>query len=98
MLFIVPDLELTAVMISDPSPHPRAESHVPALYALLEQGVSRPPETAPERSPDRCGGIGVRPLPRRRLDASERPHLAVRRRSAFGQRSAKSTFTPAALI
>ncbi|HEX8225131.1 MAG TPA: serine hydrolase [Allosphingosinicella sp.] len=37
MLFIVPDLELTVVMISDPSPHPRAESHVPALYALLEQ-------------------------------------------------------------
>ncbi|HEY0027368.1 MAG TPA: serine hydrolase [Allosphingosinicella sp.] len=26
MLFIVPDLELTVVMISDPSPHARAES------------------------------------------------------------------------
>ena len=39
MLFIVPDLALTVVMISDPSPHPRAESHVPALHALLDQGV-----------------------------------------------------------
>jgi CubicO group peptidase (beta-lactamase class C family) len=50
MLFIVPDLELTVVMISDTSPHPRAESHVPALYALLanelipaaEQGATSP--------------------------------------------------------
>lgn len=39
MLFIVPDLALTVVMISDPSPHPRAESHVPALHALLDQGI-----------------------------------------------------------
>ena len=39
MLFIVPDLELSVVMISDPSPHPRAESHVPALIALLAQGI-----------------------------------------------------------
>jgi CubicO group peptidase (beta-lactamase class C family) len=39
MLFIVPDLDLTVVMISDPSPHPRAESHVPALVALLAEGI-----------------------------------------------------------
>ncbi len=39
MLFIVPDLELTVVMISDPTPHPRAESHVPALYALLQDRI-----------------------------------------------------------
>jgi CubicO group peptidase (beta-lactamase class C family) len=39
MLFIVPDLALTVVMISDPSPHPRAESHVPALFALLAEGI-----------------------------------------------------------
>ncbi len=39
MLFIVPDLKLTVVMTSDPSPHPRAESHVPALHGLLEQGI-----------------------------------------------------------
>ena len=39
MLFIVPDLELTVVMTSDPSPHPRAESHVPALHALLDRGI-----------------------------------------------------------
>lgn len=36
MLFIVPDLALTVVMISDASPRPRAESHVPALHALLD--------------------------------------------------------------
>ena len=39
MLFIVPDLSLTVVMISDPSPHPRAESHLPELHALLDQGI-----------------------------------------------------------
>lgn len=39
MLFIVPDLELAVVMTSDPSPHPRAESHVPALYALLANRI-----------------------------------------------------------
>lgn len=39
MLFIVPALDLTVVMISDPTPHPRAESHVPALYDLLAQGI-----------------------------------------------------------
>jgi CubicO group peptidase (beta-lactamase class C family) len=39
MLFIVPDLEMTVVMLSDPSPHPRADSHVPALYALLADGL-----------------------------------------------------------
>ena len=35
MLFIVPELDLTVVMISDPSPHPRAEIHLPELQALL---------------------------------------------------------------
>jgi CubicO group peptidase (beta-lactamase class C family) len=39
MLFIVPDLALTVVMISDPSPHPRAESHLPALHALLDDHI-----------------------------------------------------------
>ncbi|WP_114952293.1 serine hydrolase domain-containing protein [Sphingosinicella terrae] len=39
MLFIVPDLELTVAMTSDPSPHPRAESHVPALFDLLAAGI-----------------------------------------------------------
>ena len=39
MLFVVPDLALTVVMISDPSPHPRAESHVPALHALLANAI-----------------------------------------------------------
>lgn len=39
MLFIVPDLSLSVVMISDPSPHPRAESHLPELHALLDQGI-----------------------------------------------------------
>ena len=39
MLFIVPALELTVVMISNPTPHPRAESHVPALHDLLARFV-----------------------------------------------------------
>ncbi len=39
MLFVVPDLRLTIVMTSDPSPHPRAESHLPALHTLLDQGL-----------------------------------------------------------
>lgn len=39
MLFVVPSLDLTVVMTSDPSPHPRAESHLPALHALLDQGI-----------------------------------------------------------
>lgn len=39
MLFIVPALALTVVMISDPSPHPRAESHLPDLHALLDDGI-----------------------------------------------------------
>ncbi len=39
MLFVIPDLELTVVMISDPTPHPRAESHLPSLYALLDSGI-----------------------------------------------------------
>lgn len=39
MLYVVPGLRLTVVMTSDPSPHPRAESHVPALHALLAEGI-----------------------------------------------------------
>ena len=39
MLFIVPDLALTVVMISDPSPRPRAESHLGALHALLDDAI-----------------------------------------------------------
>ena len=39
MLFVVPDLRLTVVMISDPTPRPRAESHLPALHLLLDQGI-----------------------------------------------------------
>lgn len=39
MLFIVPELALTVVMTSDPSPHPRAESHLSALHALLDDGI-----------------------------------------------------------
>lgn len=39
MLFVVPDLRLTVVMISDPTPRPRAESHIPALQALLDERI-----------------------------------------------------------
>lgn len=59
MLFVVPDLELTVVMTSDPSPHARAESHLPALHGLLDQGIipaaqrgggARPPDRATDPS------------------------------------------------
>jgi CubicO group peptidase (beta-lactamase class C family) len=39
MLFIVPDLALTVVMISDPAPHPRADGHIPELHRLLDTGI-----------------------------------------------------------
>ncbi len=39
MLFVVPDLALTVLMISDPTPHARAKSHLPALYTLLHLGI-----------------------------------------------------------
>ncbi|MDO8900248.1 MAG: serine hydrolase [Phenylobacterium sp.] len=39
MLFVVPSLDLTVVMISDPSPRPREESHVAQLHTLLDTGV-----------------------------------------------------------
>lgn len=39
MLFVVPSLDLTVVMISDPSPRPREESHVSELHALLDDGI-----------------------------------------------------------
>lgn len=39
MVFVVPSLDLTVVMTSDPSPHPRAESHLPALHAMLDGGI-----------------------------------------------------------
>lgn len=39
MLFIVPSLDLTVVMISDPGPHPRAESHLPDLHALMDEFI-----------------------------------------------------------
>ncbi|EXS70253.1 serine hydrolase domain-containing protein [Sphingobium sp. Ant17] len=35
MLYIVPSLNLTVVMTSDSAPHPRAESHIAELHALL---------------------------------------------------------------
>lgn len=39
MVFVVPDLALTVVMTSDPTPHPRAESHIADLHALLSRGI-----------------------------------------------------------
>jgi len=39
MLFVVPSLDLTVVMISDPSPRPREESHVSDLHDLLDDGI-----------------------------------------------------------
>ncbi|WP_223861476.1 serine hydrolase domain-containing protein [Geminicoccus harenae] len=37
MLFVVPDLALTVVMTSDPSPRPRGDGHVDALHDLLDE-------------------------------------------------------------
>ncbi|TKD51147.1 serine hydrolase domain-containing protein [Sphingomonas baiyangensis] len=39
MLYLVPDLGLTVVMTSDPSPHPRSESHIADLHRLLADGI-----------------------------------------------------------
>lgn len=39
MLYVVPSLDLTVVMTSDPSPHPREESHVGELHRLLAQFI-----------------------------------------------------------
>lgn len=39
MLYLLPSLGLTVVMTSDPSPHPRGESHVDELHRLLAQGI-----------------------------------------------------------
>ncbi|MDP1872644.1 serine hydrolase [Phenylobacterium sp.] len=53
MLFVVPSLDLTVVMISDPSPRPREESHVRELHALLDNGVI----------PAAVAGAGAQPSP-----------------------------------
>ncbi len=39
MLFVVPDLGLTAVMLSDPSPMAERDDHVARLHALLDQSL-----------------------------------------------------------
>lgn len=39
MLFVIPDLALTVVMTSDPSPRPRAESHLDDIHAILDQAI-----------------------------------------------------------
>ncbi|MEH6675955.1 serine hydrolase domain-containing protein [Phenylobacterium sp.] len=53
MLFVVPSLDLTVVMISDPSPRPREESHVSDLHDLLDDGLI----------PAAVAGEGSRPNP-----------------------------------
>ncbi|WP_159716732.1 serine hydrolase domain-containing protein [Geminicoccus flavidas] len=39
MLFVVPDLALTVVMTSDPSPRPRGDGHLDALHGLLGEVI-----------------------------------------------------------
>ena len=39
MVFVVPDLRLTAVMTSDPAPVATRDGHVQALHALLASGL-----------------------------------------------------------
>lgn len=56
MLFVVPSLDLTVVMISDPSPRPREESHLGELHALLDDGIIPAAiEGAPEPKTDPSG-------------------------------------------
>ena len=38
MVFVVPDLRLTVVMTSDPTPVETRDGHVQALHALLADG------------------------------------------------------------
>ena len=45
MVFVVPDLRLTVVMISDPSPVEQRDGHVDRLHALLDQGFIPAAET-----------------------------------------------------
>lgn len=39
MVFVVPDLRLTVVMTSDPTPVATRDGHVDALHALLDQSL-----------------------------------------------------------
>lgn len=39
MIFVIPSLDMTVVMTSDPSPRPHAESHISLLHSLLDEGV-----------------------------------------------------------
>ena len=39
MVFVVPDLRLTVVMTSDPTPYPRGEGHIADLHRLLADGI-----------------------------------------------------------
>lgn len=52
MLYVVPSLALTVVMTSDPSPHPREESHVGDLHRLLAEHII----PAAERGGRHAGG------------------------------------------
>ena len=45
MVFVVPDLRLTVVMTSDPSPVAQRDGHVDRLHALLDQGFIPAAET-----------------------------------------------------
>ncbi|MDP1616236.1 serine hydrolase [Phenylobacterium sp.] len=56
MLFVVPSLDLTVVMISDPSPRPREESHVSQLHALLDAGIIPAAIAGERRPPSPSGG------------------------------------------
>jgi CubicO group peptidase (beta-lactamase class C family) len=39
MVFVLPDLDLTVVMTSDPSPRPRGDGHMDALHGLLDDAI-----------------------------------------------------------
>ena len=56
LVFVVPSLALTVVMTSDPSPHPRAESHLPMLHSLLRDRI------IPAAEKGAAGGLAEAPL------------------------------------
>ncbi len=56
MIYVVPKLRLTVVMTSDPAPHPRTESHIAALHAVMSEEIvpaavkGAPPEDEVQRA------------------------------------------------
>lgn len=56
MIYVLPKLRLTVAMTSDPTPHPRAESHISTLHAVVAEEIvpaaikGAPPEDEVQRA------------------------------------------------